>query len=101
VEGRAVPSPQAEKGGCVGPGILVADGTGFAEHVAGGLVGRGGFVIEVNISVRWLLEEPGDMLYIDREAKRRRKMGENSNVYGPNELKKLRVLFKEAGKIWL
>lgn len=40
-------------------------------------------------------------ILIDREAKRRRKTGEDPNVYGPNELKNPRISLKEAGKIWL
>lgn len=36
---------------------------------------------------------------MDREAKRRRKEGQEE-VYGPNELKKPRISFKEAGRIW-
>lgn len=55
-------SPRAEKGGCIGPGILVAYSTGFAEHVAGGFVGRAGVVVEVYVVADWLLEEPGDVL---------------------------------------
>jgi hypothetical protein len=37
---------------------------------------------------------------MDNEAKRRRKTGEDPNIYGPNELKKPRVSLKEAGRIW-
>lgn len=33
---------------------------------------------------------------LDREAKRRRKTGEDLNCYGPNELKEHRFAFKEV-----
>ena len=32
---------------------------------------------------------------LDREAKRRRKTGEDPNIYGPNEVKEKRIDFKE------
>lgn len=47
------------------------------------------------------MPESRSTILIDREAKRRRKSGEDPNCYGPNELKKPRVSLKEAGKIWL
>lgn len=40
-------------------------------------------------------------IIMDREAKRRRKTGEDPGIYGPNELKSPRVSLKEAGKIWV
>lgn len=46
------------------------------------------------------MPESRSTILIDREAKRRRKTGEDPNIYGPNELKKPRVSLKEAGKIW-
>ncbi|KAJ6160420.1 hypothetical protein N7470_003816 [Penicillium chermesinum] len=56
-----------------------------------------GFVTQVII---FFMPESRSTILLDREAKRRRKTGEDPNVYGPNELKKPRVSFKEAGKIW-
>lgn len=46
------------------------------------------------------MPESRSTILMDREAKRRRKTGEDPNVYGPNELKRPRVSLKEAGKIW-
>ncbi|KAJ5566686.1 uncharacterized protein N7459_010068 [Penicillium hispanicum] len=39
-------------------------------------------------------------ILIDREAKRRRKTGEDPNVYGPNELKKPRLTGQEILAVW-
>lgn len=39
-------------------------------------------------------------ILMDREAKRRRKTGTDSNIYGPNELKSPRIDAKEMVKIW-
>lgn len=47
------------------------------------------------------MPESRSTIILDREAKRRRKTGEDPNIYGPNELKSPRVSLKEAGKIWL
>lgn len=47
------------------------------------------------------MPESRSTILIDREAKRRRKTGEDPNIYGPNELKSPRVSLKEAGKIWI
>lgn len=63
---RALLSPRAEKGSCIGLGILVADRAGFAEHVGGGLVRRVGLVVEVGVVASWLLQEPRDVLYVCR-----------------------------------
>ena len=49
----------------------------------------------------FFMPESRSTILIDKEAKRRRKTGEDPNVYGPNELKKPRVSLKEAGKIWI
>lgn len=38
---------------------------------------------------------------LDKEAKRRRKTGEDPNCYGPNELRKPRISMKEVGRLWL
>lgn len=45
--------------------------------------------------------ETRSTILMDREAKRRRKTGEDPNIYGPNELKKPRVSLKEVGEIWI
>lgn len=44
--------------------------------------------------------ETRSTILIDREAKRRRKSGEDPNVYGPNELKENRLDLKELLRIW-
>lgn len=40
-------------------------------------------------------------IIMDKEAKRRRTLGEDPNVYGPNELKVPRISAREAGRIWI
>ena len=52
-------------------------------------------------AVHFFMPESRATILIDREAKRRRKTGEDPNIYGPNELKSPRISLKEAGKIWL
>ncbi|RDW92891.1 Multidrug efflux pump of plasma membrane [Aspergillus mulundensis] len=47
-----------------------------------------------------LVQETRSTILLDREAKRRRKTGEDPNVYGPNELKSPRLDFKEVLAIW-
>ena len=47
-----------------------------------------------------LVSETRATILIDREAKRRRKTGEDPNVYGPNELKKPRLSGKEVLAVW-
>ena len=44
--------------------------------------------------------ETRSTILLDREAKRRRKTGEDTNIWGPNELKKPRISVKEFGVIW-
>ncbi|KAJ5621112.1 hypothetical protein N7510_005096 [Penicillium lagena] len=39
-------------------------------------------------------------ILVDREAKRRRKTGEDPNVYGPSELAENRLSFKEIMRVW-
>lgn len=46
------------------------------------------------------MPESRSTIIMDREAKRRRKTGEDPNIYGPNEIKTPRISLKEAGKIW-
>lgn len=48
----------------------------------------------------WVPETRSTIL-ADREAKRRRKTGEDTNIYGPNELKKPRIAPREVLTIWL
>lgn len=43
--------------------------------------------------------ETRSTILLDREAKRRRKTGEDPNVYGPNEIHKRRLTLKEFGTI--
>ncbi|KAJ5675503.1 sugar transporter [Penicillium macrosclerotiorum] len=52
-------------------------------------------------AIIFFMPESRSTILIDREAKRRRKTGEDPNIYGPNELKKPRISLKEAGKIWI
>lgn len=47
-----------------------------------------------------LVPETRTTVMLDREAKRRRKSGEDENVYGPNELKEKRFDAKEILIIW-
>lgn len=55
----------------------------------------------VTQAIIFFAPESRSTILIDREAKRRRKTGEDPNVYGPNELKKPRISLKEAGTIWM
>ncbi|OKL59745.1 hypothetical protein UA08_04924 [Talaromyces atroroseus] len=48
----------------------------------------------------FLVTETRSTILIDREAKRRRKSGEDTNIYGPNELKEGRLNVKEIFHIW-
>ncbi|KAF2724063.1 MFS general substrate transporter [Polychaeton citri CBS 116435] len=52
-------------------------------------------------AVHFFMPESRSTIILDREAKRRRKTGEDPNVYGPNELKKPRISLKEMGTIWM
>ncbi|KAL1296838.1 hypothetical protein AAFC00_004461 [Neodothiora populina] len=52
-------------------------------------------------AIHFFMPESRSTIIMDREAKRRRKTGEDPNIYGPNELKTPRISLKEAGKIWL
>lgn len=47
-----------------------------------------------------LVPETRATILLDREAKRRRKSGEDPNLYGPNELKKPRIDFQDFLRIW-
>lgn len=57
----------------------------------------GGFVQ----ALIFFMPESRSTILIDREAKRRRRTGEDPTIYGPNELKRPRVSLKEAGQIWI
>lgn len=48
-----------------------------------------------------MVPETRATILIDREAKRRRKSGEDPKVYGPNELKDQRISPKEVLTIWI
>lgn len=48
----------------------------------------------------FLVTETRSTILMDREAKRRRKSGEDPNIYGPNELKKPRLDAKEILRVW-
>jgi MFS family permease len=49
----------------------------------------------------FLVPETRSTILIDREAKRRRKSGEDPNIYGPNELKEQRISPREVLTIWI
>ncbi|KAE8385878.1 major facilitator superfamily domain-containing protein [Aspergillus alliaceus] len=55
----------------------------------------------VTQAIIFFMPESRSTIIMDKEAKRRRKSGEDPNIYGPNELKVPRVSLKEAGKIWM
>lgn len=46
-----------------------------------------------------LVSETRSTILLDREAKRRRKSGEDPNIYGPNELKESRLDLAEAWRV--
>ncbi|KAJ5182398.1 hypothetical protein N7492_000014 [Penicillium capsulatum] len=54
----------------------------------------------VQIAHLLLVSETRATVLIDREAKRRRKSGEDPNAYGPNELKEPRLNGREVLAIW-
>lgn len=51
-------------------------------------------------AVLLFMPESRATILMDREAKRRRKSGEDPNVYGPNEVKHPRFSLKEVGLVW-
>ncbi|KAK8857233.1 MFS general substrate transporter [Apiospora arundinis] len=89
--------------------ILSSVGGSPAGAVIGGFVGQyrsvewifwtllimGGIVQVVHF---FLVPETNPFILLDREAKKRRKNGQE--VYGPNEVKVKRFSLKETGKIW-
>lgn len=58
----------------------------------------GGFTQIVHF---FLVPETRSSILVDREAKRRRKTGEDTGIYGPNELKNPRMSGKEVVRIWI
>ncbi|KAK3675093.1 hypothetical protein LTR78_005027 [Recurvomyces mirabilis] len=51
-------------------------------------------------AIHFFMPESRATIIMDKEAKRRRKTGEDPNIYGPNELKKPRISMKDIFKIW-
>jgi hypothetical protein len=54
----------------------------------------------VQIMHFFLVPETRATILLDREAKRRRRSGEDPNIYGPNEVKKHKLTIREIIKIW-
>ncbi|KAK1988470.1 major facilitator superfamily transporter [Colletotrichum cereale] len=52
-------------------------------------------------SVHLFMPESRATIIMDREARRRRKSGEDTNVYGPNEVKKPRLSMHEFAITWV
>ncbi|KAK8061765.1 hypothetical protein PG994_008131 [Apiospora phragmitis] len=52
-------------------------------------------------AIFFFMPESRATILLDREAKRRRKTGQDPNIYGPNELKTPRISLKEAGIVWI
>ncbi|KAK7959244.1 sugar transporter [Apiospora aurea] len=52
-------------------------------------------------AIFFFMPESRATILLDREAKRRRRTGQDPNIYGPNELKKPRISLKEAGIVWM
>lgn len=50
--------------------------------------------------IHFFTPETRATVLMDREAKRRRKSGENPNIYGPGELKEEKLNMKEVLTIW-
>ena len=49
----------------------------------------------------FFMPESRSTIMLDKEAKRRRKTGEDPNIYGPNELKKPRISISEMATVWI
>ena len=54
----------------------------------------------VQIAHFFLVSETRTSILIDREAKRRRELGENTNVYGPGEVSEKKLTVSEVLQIW-
>ncbi|KAF4460888.1 major facilitator superfamily transporter [Fusarium albosuccineum] len=52
-------------------------------------------------AIHFFMPESRATIIMDKEAKRRRKSGEDTNVYGPNEVKKPRLSVKEFSITWI
>ncbi|GJC78122.1 efflux pump atB [Colletotrichum liriopes] len=52
-------------------------------------------------SIHFFMPESRATIIMDREAKRRRKSGEDTNIYGPNEVKKPRLSMHEFAITWI
>lgn len=57
-----------------------------------------GVVVQV---VHFFMPESRATILMDREAKRRRKTGQDENIYGPNEVKKPRISTHEFSITWI
>ncbi|GKT45751.1 putative transporter [Colletotrichum spaethianum] len=51
--------------------------------------------------IHFFMPESRATIIMDREAKRRRKSGEDTNIYGPNEVKKPRLSMHEFAITWV
>lgn len=51
-------------------------------------------------AIHFFMPESRSTILMDREAKRRRKTGEDPNVWGPNEVKNPRISIKEFAVTW-
>ncbi|KAF4998307.1 hypothetical protein FDECE_11824 [Fusarium decemcellulare] len=52
-------------------------------------------------AIHFFMPESRATIIMDKEAKRQRKSGEDTNVYGPNEVKKPRLSMKEFSITWM
>jgi MFS family permease len=59
------------------------------------------FGAAVQVMHFFLVPETRSTIILDLEAKRRRKSGQDNNIYGPNELKDKRITPKEVLTIWI
>lgn len=52
-------------------------------------------------AIHCFMPESRSTILMDREARRRRKTGEDPDIYGPNEVKKPRISSNEVGITWI